>query len=173
MKEITEKEFSEFEKLADYRGELEKFPPTERVTFNEFLLKVRKDGMLRAIVGYGLTRLAIYKDHIPIFLSFWSLYSKDSLVIPSEILDMMYKSDKTTSILDYDGELNIDYILNRYTEVVYGINPLSNISDKTRKKILSELWKDDEVFKIKDAVYILSDSDRQFNSKESEREKSF
>lgn len=160
MKEITEKEFSKFEELANYKNEFDKFPLTEKVTFDEFLLQIEMYGMLRTIIGYGLTRLAVCKNDIPIFLSFWSLYSRNSLVSPRKVLDMMYGSDKKTLTRDYDGNLDIDPVLNGYMEIVYGLNPLSNLSDKTRKKILSELWKDDKVLRIKDTVYILEDPDR-------------
>ena len=154
MKEISKKEFSKFEELADYKEDFEKFPPTERVTFDGFLSRVKKDGMLKTLVGYGLTRLAMCKDHIPIFLSFWSLYDRQSLLKPLEVFDMIGRSDKIIAVRDNSGEGKIIPLLERYAEIEYGINP-KDMSEKTARKILNELWENSKVFLIKDMVYIV------------------
>lgn len=154
MKEITKKEFSKFEELSVYQEEFEKFPQTEKVTFDEFLSRVRKDGMLRTLVGYGLTRLAMCKEYIPIFLSFWSLYDRQSLLKPLEVLEMMDRSDKINVRRDNSGDLNIIHLLDKYVELEYGMKP-KDISEKAARKILNELWESSRVFLIKDTLYIV------------------
>ena len=156
MKEITKKEFSKFEELSDYPDEFEKFPPTEEVTFDGFLSRVRKDGMLRTLVGYGLTRLAMCKEYIPIFLSFWSLYDRQSLLKPLEVLEMMDRSDKINVRRDNSGDLNIIHLLDKYVELEYGMKP-KDISEKAAMKILNELWESRKALLIKDTLYILRD----------------
>lgn len=154
MKEITKKEFSKFEELADYQEEFEKFPSTEEVTFDGFLSRVKKDGMLRTLVGYGLTRLAMCKEYIPVFLSFWSLYDRQSLLKPLVVLDMIDRSDKINVFRDNSGGLKIMPLLEKYAELEYGINP-KDMSEKTARKILNELWENSRVFLIKDTLYIV------------------
>ena len=158
MKTIDEKEFSELGELSKFIKNFSVLPPDSRVTFYEFISQIKENGLLETLIGYGLDRLVVDKSDVQIFLSFWSLYDKESSVRPCDVLDLMDNSDKI-SVRNPYGYLNDDNILRLYAELVYGFPYLSNLPDKALKRIGKEFENDDKVFTIGDFVYILKDRD--------------
>lgn len=158
MKTIDEKEFLELGELSKFIKNFDIMPPDSRVTFYEFISQIKENGLLETLIGYGLNRLVVDKSDVQIFLSFWSLYDKESSVRPCDVLDIMDKSDKT-KVRDYYGDSNYGHILRVYAELMYGFSYFSHLPDKAIDKISEEFEKDDKVFTIGDFVYILKDRD--------------
>ena len=158
MKTIDEKEFSELGELSKFIKNFDIMPSDSRVTFHEFISRIKENGLLETLVGYGLRKLVVDKRDVQIFLSFWSLYDKDSSVRPCDVLELMDNSDKI-KVRNYYGDSNSGHILRLYAELVYGFPYLSDLPDKALKRISREFEKDDKVFTIGDHVYILKDFD--------------
>ena len=158
MKTIDEKEFSELGELSKFIKNFNIMPSDSRVTFYEFISQIKENGLLETLIGYGLNRLVVDKSDVQTFLSFWTLYDKESSVRPCDVLDLMDRSDKI-KLRNYYGDSNYGHILRVYSELRYGFPYLSPIPDKAIEKIGKEFKKDDRVFTIGDYVYILEDTD--------------